>query len=166
MRSNLVRALLASVALALATAGAFAGTVTPIQGTPVGLEGDPGSIIVADGVTNSKGQVDLGILAPGKYVLVIDGKKLAIAIAKLAASNLVRGTGATISVDSGTELTLSTIVANGAQLELEHGKLSIPQTYRPGKDARFAFKIADNESPRPQDRLFRISVTFPDASPR
>lgn len=164
MKSNIVRAAFASIIFALATAGTLAAPGDPIPGTEVGLEGDPEGIIVAEGVTNRIGQVDLGVLAPGRYIFVIDAKGLAAAIGKLAPSNTVVGTKEGVSIDLGAALT--TIVRDGAQLQLSRGKLVILQDYRPGKDARFAFKVAENESPRPQDRLFTISVMFPDSSPR
>lgn len=83
MRSNFVRVVLACLALALPTTAAFAAPGDPIQGTPVGLEGDPGSIVVAHGVTNDKGQVDFGNLMPGKYRIVIDGTGLASAMKRI-----------------------------------------------------------------------------------
>jgi hypothetical protein len=72
----------AMAALALTTAAAFA-TVSPIQGIPVGLEHDPGSEIIAHGVTDGKGQVSFGNLAPGKYLIVIDGRGLGAALKKI-----------------------------------------------------------------------------------
>ena len=83
MRSNFVRAALACLALALPGTVAFAAPGDPISGTAVGLEGDPGSIVIAHGVTNDKGQVDFGNLMPGKYQIVIDGAGLASAMKRI-----------------------------------------------------------------------------------
>ena len=83
MKSSLVRAALACVALALTTTAAFAGIGDPIQGVPVGLEGDPGQIVVAHGVTDDKGQVSFGDLKPGKYRIVINADALNPALKKL-----------------------------------------------------------------------------------
>ena len=43
---------------------------TPIQGTPIGLEGDPGSISIFSGKTDAKGQVSTKV-EKGKYKLIL-----------------------------------------------------------------------------------------------
>jgi len=83
MKSSLVRAALACLAFALPATAAFAGVGDPIPSIPVGLEGDPGSIVVAHGVTDGKGQVSFGKIAPGKYLIVLDPKGLALALQKI-----------------------------------------------------------------------------------
>jgi hypothetical protein len=82
MKSNLAHATLACCALALTSTAAFA-TVTPIIATPVILEHDPAGI-VARGTTDADGNVTFRDLAPGKYVLTIDGPGLVAAMDRLA----------------------------------------------------------------------------------
>ncbi|MDI1282198.1 hypothetical protein [Brevundimonas sp.] len=57
-------------ALLLGASVAHAEPGTPIQGIPVGLEGDPGSI-VAPRVTDREGNVVFADLAPGRYAVFI-----------------------------------------------------------------------------------------------
>ena len=83
MRSNFVRAALACLALALPATAAFAVGGMPVSDISVGLEGDPGSIVVARGVTDDKGQVDFGNVMPGKYRIVIDGPGLASVLKRI-----------------------------------------------------------------------------------
>jgi protocatechuate 3,4-dioxygenase beta subunit len=83
MKSNLVRAALACVALSLPASAAFAGPGDPISSVPIGLEGDPGSIVIAHSVTDGKGQFNFGNLKPGKYRIVLDGKGLALALKRI-----------------------------------------------------------------------------------
>jgi hypothetical protein len=81
MKTILVRAALACAVLALASATAIAGGVIP--SVPVGLEGDPGSIIIAKGTTDANGNVTFRDLKPGNYVIVIRGKSLVATMDKL-----------------------------------------------------------------------------------
>ncbi|HEY5336888.1 MAG TPA: hypothetical protein VIJ85_01690 [Rhizomicrobium sp.] len=83
MKSNLVCAALACVALALSTTAALAVQGEPISGTSVGLEGDPGSIVITRGVTDGEGHINFGKLLPGKYVAVIDGTSFVAAMDRL-----------------------------------------------------------------------------------
>lgn len=63
-------------ALLLGASVAHAEPGTPIQGIPVGLEGEPGSI-VAPRVTDREGNVVFADLAPGRYtVFVPDASRL------------------------------------------------------------------------------------------
>ena len=83
MKSNLVLAALACLALSLPATAAFAAPGDPIPSVPIGLEGDPGSVVIAHGVTDGKGQFNFGNLKPGKYLIVLDGKGLALALKTL-----------------------------------------------------------------------------------
>ncbi|MEI9993071.1 MAG: hypothetical protein WDM91_00640 [Rhizomicrobium sp.] len=76
----MIRAALACAALALASTAAVAGIGIP--SIPVGLDHDPEGII-AHGTTNTDGSVTFRNLAPGNYVVVVDGKSLAAALEKL-----------------------------------------------------------------------------------
>lgn len=58
-------------ALVLAASLAYASPGTPIQGTPVGLDHDPGGSIVAQGKTDAKANAVLGRLEPGRYVVFV-----------------------------------------------------------------------------------------------
>ena len=82
MKTSLVRIVLACAALALSSTAAFA-TVTPSQGTPIGLEHDPEGII-AHAATGPGGRVTFRDLKPGNYVLVLSGKDLVAAMDKFA----------------------------------------------------------------------------------
>jgi len=79
---------LALATLALTTAAALAIGGEPINGVPVGLEHEPGGIVVARGVTDDKGQVNFGNLAPGKYLIVISADALNMAVKKLDPNGL------------------------------------------------------------------------------
>lgn len=50
---------------------AWATPGTPISGTPVGLEGDPGSIVAASGRTDAHGNFIASGLVPGRYFVFI-----------------------------------------------------------------------------------------------
>ena len=83
-RSSIVRTTsVAIAALVLSTAAVIAGVGDPITGTPIGLEGDPGSIVVAHGTTNDKGQVTFANVKPGKYLIVLDSKGFSAALKRL-----------------------------------------------------------------------------------
>ena len=83
MKMNLIHAALAVLALSLPASAAFAGIHDPISGVPVGLEHDPGGIVVVHGVTSGEGQFSFGDVKPGKYLIVIDGRGLALALKKI-----------------------------------------------------------------------------------
>lgn len=86
MKTNFVRAALACAVLALSATAAIAEPGKPIEGTDVGLDHkpDPPGGRVANGVTDNEGNVRFGKLAPGEYVLVIDGPTLVRAMDRLA----------------------------------------------------------------------------------
>src|SRR6185437_15289550 len=81
MTSNLFRAALGCAAVVFAATTADA-TVTPSSSTPIILEHDPAGI-VATAPTDGDGRVTFRNLAPGKYVLVIDGSALAASLNRL-----------------------------------------------------------------------------------
>jgi hypothetical protein len=101
MKTNLVRVALVCAALALPATAAFAKQGDPIPGTVVGLEGDPGSIVIARGVTDSEGKVSFGNLAPGNYVLVIDGPGFVAAMDRLAPSAKKSSSGLSLGIGGG-----------------------------------------------------------------
>ena len=82
MKTNLVRAALACAALLLTNTAALAGHISSV---PVGIDHEPGGngVPFAKATTDADGNVTFRDLAPGKYVLVIDGLGLAKAIDKL-----------------------------------------------------------------------------------
>ncbi|MDP1632752.1 MAG: hypothetical protein Q8L66_15155 [Caulobacter sp.] len=90
----------ACAALALLVAPlAWATVGTPIQGIPVGLEGDPGSIRVAESQTDAKGEVVFSNLKAGKYAIVIlDGDRPKATISQSGA------TVATIAIGGHIEI--------------------------------------------------------------
>lgn len=89
MTVKMVHAALASAILVLFALPAFA-TVTPIQGTSVGLDHEPEGII-AKATTDRDGKVVFRNLAPDKYVLVIGGKEgLVAATDRDAPANAIR----------------------------------------------------------------------------
>lgn len=103
MKSIFVCAAFACLTLALSPTAAFAiGEGEPISGTSVGLEHDPPRLSVGSGVTDGNGRVTFGKLAPGKYVLVIDGLTLVKAMDRLAPSKPARhDSGPTVSLGVG-----------------------------------------------------------------
>jgi hypothetical protein len=58
-------------AFVVAASLAHATVGTPIQGTPVGLDHDPGGNLVAQTKTDAKGNATFGKLAPGRYVVSV-----------------------------------------------------------------------------------------------
>lgn len=192
------------VALALSSTAAFAEQVRSIH---VFLEAGDDSIVIADGVTDSKGNVSFGKLAPGNYVLVIEGKTLVAAIDRLGSSRegagregASRGDGNTGDADGGHGgVIASTGDLNPDErnsvlrpLQMDGGDGDNTAAVRPGnlvvnvirgtpgaddvllivsseqpyhreearKGMRFKFKIAENESPRPQDRVTTVTMTI------
>lgn len=86
MKTIFVGVAFAYAILALSATPAFAEPGKPIDGTDVGLDHDPNPPggRVANGVTDDRGNVTFSNLAPGDYVLVIDGPTLAKAMDRLA----------------------------------------------------------------------------------
>jgi hypothetical protein len=73
------------------TATLAEATVTPISGTPIGLEHDPEGIVAHD-TTDAKGTVIFAKLKPGRYGALVDTSKLksAVIIKVWSGSNAVR----------------------------------------------------------------------------
>jgi len=115
MKSKLVRAALAVLALSLSATAALAAASDPIVGVPIGLEGDPGSIVVARGVTDDKGQVSFGNLAPGTYMLVIDGKGLALTLKKIGPKGLPHTIGVVFGLADQKPIVVTNQPYNGAE---------------------------------------------------
>ena|GEM_PF-2848349 len=102
MKSTSRSAALAGVFLMMSSAGALAAPGDPLSGTSVGLEGDPGDIVISRGVTDERGNVRFDNLAPGDYVIVIDGPTLAKAMDARGPSKPERhGGGSSFSIGVG-----------------------------------------------------------------
>jgi hypothetical protein len=100
MKTILIRVALACAVLASAGTVAIAGGVIP--SVPVGLEGDPGSIVVAKGTTDANGNVAFRDLKPGNYVIVIRGKSLVATVEKLHPPSPEKESGgASLSIGGG-----------------------------------------------------------------
>lgn len=69
LSAAIAAACVASLLVAAPVAHAKVGG--PIQDIPVGLDGDPGSIVVGPTNTDAKGNVSFGKLAPGRYVVFL-----------------------------------------------------------------------------------------------
>jgi len=82
MKSNLVRAALVCVALAMTSTAAMAA-IDPIPGVDIIVKKNPGGHLVIQAQTSPTGQVQFKDLAPGDYVIEIDGPSLVAAIDKL-----------------------------------------------------------------------------------
>jgi hypothetical protein len=139
MKSNLVLAALACLALALPATAAFAAAGDPINGIPVGLEGDPGQIVVAHGVTDGKGQVTFGNVAPGKYLIVLGGKGLALALKKIDPKGLPATITIVVTVQPVGDSKPSALVARyqgggSSASELTPMKLTVPAAPRGAAD--------------------------------
>jgi hypothetical protein len=65
-----VGAFLAAILIALPLF-ALAGPGDPISGIPIGLEGDPGSVVISQTETNRAGVAVFRNVKPGKYRLII-----------------------------------------------------------------------------------------------
>jgi len=113
--SSILRAsYVALAALALSGTATLARQGDPISGIPVGLEHDPGgSGIIARGVTDGKGQVSFGNLAPGKYLIVIDGKGLAVALKKIDPKGLPHTIRVTFGLPDQKPIVSSDLPYNG-----------------------------------------------------
>jgi hypothetical protein len=99
MKTNFVCAAFVCAVLTLSTSTAFA-TVTPIIATPVILEHDPAGI-VATGTTDGDGNVTFRGLAPGKYVLIIDGPGFVAAMDRLAPPSEKKSGGLSVGIGGG-----------------------------------------------------------------
>ncbi len=102
MKTTIVLAAIASLSMALSSTAAFAAPGDPIPGIEVRLEGDPGSILISRGVTDDRGNVRFDHLAPGDYVIVIDGPTLVKAMDARAPSKPDRhGGGSSLTIGIG-----------------------------------------------------------------
>jgi hypothetical protein len=100
MKTMMIRAALACAALAMA-GGTADATVTPVSGTPVGLDHDPEGIIT-HGTTDAKGSVTFAKLVPGRYAVVLTGKDVATASDRLAkGGRKVSGLAVAIAIGGG-----------------------------------------------------------------
>lgn len=132
----------------------------PIAFIPVGLEGDPGSVVVATTKTDANGKFEFMGVKAGKYRLVVQaaegaGKQTTVESgAALELQRVFRITNvranATIRAEGLTEL-----VGDVLLLRVDPKTGRSLQTFTLTMDGGTiggTFKIADNESPRPQDR--------------
>ena len=67
----------------------------------------------AKGVTDDKGQINFGNLAPGKYMVVIDGKGLALALKKIDPKGLPHTIGVTFGLPDQKPIVSSDLPYNG-----------------------------------------------------
>ena len=109
-------ALLALVSIA---SPVFASPGDPIPGTQVGLEHDPGSVVISQTKTNSAGVATFQNVKPGKY-----------------------------------RLTVYVAGASGGVWKTENKAPRPPVVVEINVPGQAPFKIAENESPRPHDRIF------------
>ena len=93
-----VRAAFAGAMMSLSATAAF-GT-EPISGTSVGLDHDPEGII-ARGATDRDGKVVFRDLAPGTYVLVIDGPSLVASMDRILPPPPPKSSGGGLSIGIG-----------------------------------------------------------------
>jgi len=134
MKSSLVRAALACFALALPATAAFAAAGDPISAVPVGLEGDPGSIVIAHGVTDDKGQVRFGNVAPGNYLITFDPNALGQALKKIDPKGLPTTITIVVTVqpvgDRKPSVIVSSYQTSGSGGEFRPIKLTVPAAPR------------------------------------
>jgi hypothetical protein len=93
-----IRAGLACAAVMLWSSAAFAGVGIPA--VPIGLDHDPEGIR-ALGTTNASGSATFSRVAPGRYVIVIDGRDLIAALGRTAVSGGRRASCLTIAIVGG-----------------------------------------------------------------
>src|SRR6185437_15813088 len=102
MKTTVILAALASFAMSLSSTAVFAAQGDPIDGVDVNLGKNPGGSRVASGVTDERGNVRFDNLAPGDYVIVIDGPTLAKAMDARGPSKPARhGGGSSFSIGVG-----------------------------------------------------------------
>jgi len=213
MKSNFVRAALACLAFALSTTASFAEPGKPIDGTDVGLDHNPGGGRVATGVTDSEGNIRFGKLAPGEYVLVVDGPSLIKAMDRLAPARHSGGSSFSFGVGGlfggggsrhssekggptggshgtsgggvglGVNVPIGDQDSNGSS---HPGETAVPTTNirltlntnitsrfvtmfssetpycrdTAGQGMRLGFKISENSSPMPRDRVYGQEVVL------
>lgn len=145
----------------------------PIAFIPVGLEGDPGSVVVATTKTDANGKFEFMGVKAGKYRLVVQaaegaGKQTTVESgAALELQRVFRITNvranATIRAEGLTEL-----VGDVLLLRVDPKTGRSLQTFTLTMDGGTiggTFKIADNESPLPQDRQAITGVATPPSDP-
>jgi hypothetical protein len=81
-----------AVALLSMTSLAWAEGGTPLQGTPVGIEGEPGGIAAGKGKTDARGNVTFKDLKPGRYTYRIERDDTVPAAQFLVVTASVNGT--------------------------------------------------------------------------
>jgi hypothetical protein len=115
----------AFLAAVLIAAPLFAKVGDPIVGVPIGLEGDPGSVVISQKKTDSEGVAVFKNVKPGKYRLVV---------------YIATAGGGVWKTDDKSK---------GPAIVI---KIDVP--------GQAAFKITENESPRPADTfLVPFTVT-------
>lgn len=122
----------AFLAAVLIASPVLANPGDPIPGTVVGLEHDPGSDVVSQTQTNSAGVAVFQNVKPGKYRLTI--------------GSIDWGDG------SPKRMPISDQAAGGV-LTKTSVKSAVIEINVPGQS-----KIADNESPRPDDRSMKTAA--------
>jgi len=138
--SSATRALLLGLALLLPGAAAQATAGTPIQGIPIGLEGDPEGARVST-KTDERGAFNFTKLPAGKYKVILDGQ-----LVQTISIDANRSISGVLSSDGGK----ASITFNGQVGVVPDGPPGAPvNTSRSNKKAG---KVAENNSPPPADR--------------
>jgi len=172
MKAKFHLAMLGSAVLVLSSnLSVFAIEGEPIVKIPIGLEGDPGSVIVARTQTDAKGKFEFRGLKAGKYRLVLQSVTETTADGRVV-MDLPGGKApetATTTVRDGTSLQLERTFTITVTPVNDVPTISLPINRETGRSSQAivipmdggtisgALKIAENESPRPQDRA-RIYV--------
>ena len=134
MKSSLFRAALACLAFALPATAAFAAAGDPIIGVPHRSRGRSDSIVIAHGVTDDKGQFTFGKIAPGKYLIVLDSKGLALALKKIDPKGLPATLTIIVTVqpvgDNKPSILVSSYQTSGSGGEIRPTKVTVPAAPR------------------------------------
>ena len=172
-------ALAVAVGLALGFVGPSAmaqNNNNPIPGVDIIVRKNPGGIAVS-APTSKDGSYEFTGLEPGQYDLTVGGQRVEQAITVGAERGLTGmlkrnddGT-ASITVGKGAPVVLRGQIASwGGGIHVAAGDINSDGVERAaplpkGGDEKSAFKIADNESPRPTDRSTGGDVKDGDGNP-
>jgi hypothetical protein len=139
----------AFLAAVLIAAPLFAKVGDPIQGVPVGLDHDPGSVVISQTKTNSEGVAAFKNVKPGKYQLVIS-----------------------INWGDGSKTSAAPMATGQAHKAVATVQTAIVNINIPGQAP---LKISENESPKPagaylvpftvtgnEAKTFTVTVTWGD----
>jgi hypothetical protein len=129
----------------------------PIQGTDVGLDHDPGNIVVSHSLTNSAGLAVFQNVKPGRYAVTIgsidwgDGNQRENGLTKVGAGVLILVSGQRTAAFT---ISRTHTEAKGPKTDEAHGGGT-------RDERRFAFAVTGN-----QDRTVTVRLTHEVKSPR